>query len=69
MTKGEKKELKKMLGQTLLFIIVASGTLVLACIKAGIYVVGQVEKYDTKNNSISNYRISNDNINYFDEKI
>lgn len=40
MTKGEKKELKKMLGQTLLFIIVASGTLVLACIKAGIYVVG-----------------------------
>ena len=40
MTKREKKELKKALGQTLLFMIMASGTLVLACIKSGIYVVG-----------------------------
>ena len=40
MTKKQKKELKKILGQTLLFMIMTSGTLVLACIKAGIYIVG-----------------------------
>ncbi len=40
MTKKQKRELKKIVGQVLLFIIMTSGTLILACIKAGIYVVG-----------------------------
>ena len=40
MTKKQKKELKKIIGQALLFMIITSGTLVLACIKAGIYILG-----------------------------